>query len=315
MTHQTDTIHTMECTEIWGGNAAVDRTVVTVGLDAWVYSRPYEGDQEGGDIHYLSACSTWRITRLLIADVSGHGRVVADMAQRLKLLMRRYMNYINQSRLVEGLNREFGGLAKEGHFATAVVATYWSPTREIEITNAGHPPPLVFRAATGQWGRLTFDAPRRVGDGPSDLPLGIIDVATYERSRVRLSPADKLLFYTDALIESKDSNGRLVGVDGLVELLNQLGAASPQTVIPSLLERLGAGPKGEPLGDDTTLLLLQLNERAVRSCVLEGCRATGRVLSEFVRSFKPGSGPMPWPEFNWANLAGIWEGRWNRWKS
>jgi serine phosphatase RsbU (regulator of sigma subunit) len=283
-------------------------------LDAWVYSRPFEGDEEGGDIHYLSACSTGRLTRLLVADVSGHGQVVAETAQRLKLLMRRYMNYMNQSRLVEGLNREFGSLAKDGHFATAVVATYWSPTREIEVTNAGHPPPLVYRAITGKWGPLTSEGPG-VSQGPSDLPLGIIDVATYQRSRVRLGPSDKVLLYTDALIEAKDSSGRLLGVDGLVAALNQMPPMPPEKMIPALLQSLGAGPGGRPLEDDTTLLLLQLNDKVVRSCVVEGCRAAGRVVVEMVRSLKPGSAPMPWPELTWANMAGIWEGRWNRWKS
>jgi phosphoserine phosphatase RsbU/P len=309
-----ETTHTMQCTEIWGGNTAVDQAVVTVGLDAWVYSRPYEGDQEGGDIHYLSACSTGRITRILVADVSGHGHVVADMAQRLKTLMRRYMNYINQSRLVEGLNREFAGLAEAGHFATAVVATYWSPTREIEITNAGHPPPIIYRSAGQRWEALRARASQSTADGPSDLPLGIIEDGAYSRGRVRLADGDMVLFYTDALVEAKDSSGRLLGVDGLISALNAQPADAPESLISVLLESLGAGTTGSPLADDTTLLLLRLNNKAVRSCALEGLRAAARVSTEFFRSLRPGSGPMPWPEVSWANLAGIWEARWNPWK-
>src|SRR4051812_47425104 len=88
---------TMQWTEVWGGNELVERGVIMTGLDAWVYSRPYEGVEEGGDIHYLSSCSTGRITRALIADVSGHGAVVAGTAKRLRSLMRRYINYVNQS--------------------------------------------------------------------------------------------------------------------------------------------------------------------------------------------------------------------------
>ena len=117
----------MQCTEVWGGNELVERGVIMTGLDAWVYSRPFEGDEEGGDIHYLSSCSTGRITRALIADVSGHGAVVSGTAKRLRTLMRRYINYVNQSRLVEGMNKEFAGLAQAGHFATAVVMTFWGP--------------------------------------------------------------------------------------------------------------------------------------------------------------------------------------------
>ena len=74
-----DTRH-MQCMEIWGGNQMVDNHVVMPGLDAWVYSRPYGQAAAGGDVHYVSSCATGRITRLLIADVSGHGSQVAQTA-------------------------------------------------------------------------------------------------------------------------------------------------------------------------------------------------------------------------------------------
>src|SRR5687768_18611008 len=56
-----------------GGNQPADSGVVMAGLDAWVYCRPYHGAAAGGDVYYVSSCATGRITRLLVADVSGHG--------------------------------------------------------------------------------------------------------------------------------------------------------------------------------------------------------------------------------------------------
>src|SRR5437899_11480300 len=83
----------MQCMEVWGGNQAVDSGVVMVGLDAWVFSRPFEQSQEGGgDVYYVSSCATGRITRLLVADVSGHGSAVCDVAGQLRSLMRRNIN-------------------------------------------------------------------------------------------------------------------------------------------------------------------------------------------------------------------------------
>src|SRR5262245_26580361 len=128
---------TMQCMEVWGGNQAVDNGVIMPGLDAWVFRQPFEGDDAGGDIHYVSSCATGRVTRILVADVSGHGQQVAKVAGSLRTLMRRYVNYIDQSRLVRGLNTEFSGLAGVGSFATAVVATYFSPTEQLVISNAG----------------------------------------------------------------------------------------------------------------------------------------------------------------------------------
>src|SRR5687768_16715973 len=142
---------TMQCMEVWGGNQAVDNGVIMPGLDAWVYSRPYRDESAGGDIHYVSSCATGRITRILVADVSGHGQAVAQVAASLRTLMRRFVNFVDQGRLVRGLNTEFASLAEMGSFATAVVATYWAPTDDLVISNAGHPRPLWYRARARAW--------------------------------------------------------------------------------------------------------------------------------------------------------------------
>src|SRR5438105_10214876 len=140
----------MQCMEIWGGNELIDTAVSLPGLDAWVYSKPYHADS-GGDVHYVSSCATGRITRLLLADVSGHGVAVAEVAGKLRSLMRRYVNFVEQTQLVGAINRDFSDLAEAGCFATAVVVTFWGPTRHITLCNAGHPRPLWYRARTRTW--------------------------------------------------------------------------------------------------------------------------------------------------------------------
>jgi len=132
--------HAMQCMEIWGGNRAIDNVVSMPGIDAWVFSRPHKGATGGGDIHYLSSCATGLISRLLVADVSGHGAGVDGLAVKLRRLMARHVNHIDQTKFVRALNREFGDLADDGGFATALVATYWAPshwffTRRLEKSN------------------------------------------------------------------------------------------------------------------------------------------------------------------------------------
>ena len=84
----------MQCMEVWGGNQSVERSVETAGLKIWVYSRPYGKAHSGGDVHYLSSCASGRITRMLLADVSGHGESVSQIAVALRDLMRQNVNYI-----------------------------------------------------------------------------------------------------------------------------------------------------------------------------------------------------------------------------
>ena len=144
-------VHRMECMEIWGGSSAVDRDVSTPGLDGWIFSRPHDGAAGGGDVHYVSLCGGGIVTRLIVADVSGHGRAVAEMAASLRALMRRNINSKSQTSLVKALNQQFAELAQMSRFATAVVATYLAHRRRLTVCNAGHPRPLWYRAAAGSW--------------------------------------------------------------------------------------------------------------------------------------------------------------------
>jgi phosphoserine phosphatase RsbU/P len=303
--------HTLECSEVWGGNDEADRVVVMQGLDAWVLSRPCEGDPAGGDIHYLSSCATGRISRILIADVSGHGSTVADLALRLRSLMRRYVNYVDPARLVGRINREFAGLTDGGRFATAVVATLWGPTGELTITNAGHPPPLLFQASTGRWRYLDDRALPQ--EAIQDIPLGITDATEYRPFGLTLSPGDMLLLYTDALIEARSPAGEQLGPAGLSRLVEQAGQGPAGGLLRRVLDAVQEFTGGLPPDDDATLLLLRPNAiRPPEGSFALGIKATARLLREFASSLRRGAQRFAWPEARTDNFLGAWFDRFNR---
>ena len=102
----------MRCMEVWGGSESTTQVVRLGGLDAWVYSKPYGNAGFGGDVYYASSCATGRINRLLLADVSGHGDSVAESAAGLRSLMRRYVNFLDQTKFVRALNRQFAAMSR-----------------------------------------------------------------------------------------------------------------------------------------------------------------------------------------------------------
>ena len=77
--HATDP-QNLHCMEIWGGIEPVESAVKTPGLDLWVFSQPFEGDEQGGDVYYVTLCGGGLITRIVVADVSGHGSTVAEFS-------------------------------------------------------------------------------------------------------------------------------------------------------------------------------------------------------------------------------------------
>ena len=293
----------MQCMEVWGGNQPADSGVVLAGLDAWVYSKPYLDAAGGGDVYYVSACATGRILRLLVADVSGHGQAVSDAAIQLRGLMRQYVNHLDQTRFVDSLNKKFSALAQAGSFATAVVTTFFAPTRRLTLCNAGHPPPLLYRARTRQWTYLRQDAPE-IEQAPANLPLGVVDLADYQCFDVTLGVGDLVLCYSDALIEARSAAGEFLGNDGLLEIIQSLDPAETGSLIPRLLVAIAARTGGELGGDDVTLLLFRPNGLGLRRPVLDRLLGPVRVLHGVWQAMVDHSRPVPLPDLRLANVGG-----------
>jgi serine phosphatase RsbU (regulator of sigma subunit) len=244
----------MKCMEIRGGSRAVDEAFDTPGLDVWLYSRPFQGAERGGDLHYVSVCGGGVITRLVVADVSGHGAKVAEFSEALRLLMRKNINTKSQTRLVRALNRQFGQSTGSLRFATAVIATYLASNHSLTTCNAGHPRPLWYHSANGTWRSLA-----RESAGAGNLPLGLDDESPYNQFSVLLGTGDVVLFYTDALTEAFDPAGRMLGEEGLLSLAQELDLSQPDRIATSLLAGVDRHRAGRPADDDVTLLALVHN--------------------------------------------------------
>jgi len=307
----------MQCMEVWGGNEPVDSSVAMAAFDAWVYCRPFTGQAAvpapaGGDVYYVSSCATGRITRLLVADVSGHGTAVRDPADALRHLMRKYVNYLDPRRFVKEMNRQFAELSSAGLFATAIVTTFFSPTNQLTFCNAGHPPPLLYRAGRG-WAYIDVNRPN--GPLPTDLPLGILESADYQQFDVRLEAGDLVLCYTDGLPESRRSDGDFLGQEGLLEVLQNIRLSEPSRLVPDLLGAIAALREGNLFGDDITVLLFRPKGNGLKASFGNRFLAPLRLGSALIASLFPHGGPAPWPDFHLANVGGAVFSGFNRmWK-
>jgi sigma-B regulation protein RsbU (phosphoserine phosphatase) len=251
----------MTCMEVWGGNQPVRRHFSMPGLDVWIASRPIGDAAEGGDVYYLSSCASGRITRMLLADISGHGPAASGMAVGLRDLMRQNVNMIRQRRFVQEMNRQFAEVSQQDTFATAAVATFFAPERSLAVTNAGHPPPLIYRGADNQWELLDRDAAQ--AGSADDTPLGTVEQAEYSQVIGKFRTGDMALFYTDGLIETELAAGGMLGIDGLMSLARGLDVTTPERLIDDLLAELGRRSAGQPATDDVSLLLCRANGSGV----------------------------------------------------
>ena len=246
--------HAIACMEVWGGNHATRADVSIPGLAAWVCSETFESSS-GGDVYYFSNCDAGALSRVVLADVSGHGPNVSDVAVQLRSYMYRHINTWDQSEFVRDLGE---ALLREGHganYATAIILSYVPAKRQLALTNAGHPEPLWYHAAEERWELLTDQVALTAGE-LSGLPLGMIAGTSYRQSVVPLGRGDIVILYTDSLIESETSAGEAVGRERLLEFARQTSTDSPAAVGESLARQVRRYLDGSAKTDDETIIVL-----------------------------------------------------------
>ena len=144
-------------------------------------------------------------------------------------------------RVAGEVSRAIGPHLGEEDFVTRVLAEI-TPGGELTIVNCGHHPPLlrhggVLRPLTG---------------GPAALPLGL-EQEDFTAFTTSWSPGDRLLLYTDGLVESRDRHGDFLPEDAIA---TALAAADCEQALDTLMATVHQHTGGHG-HDDMALLLLE----------------------------------------------------------
>jgi hypothetical protein len=131
-------------------------------------------------------------------------------------------------------------------FVTGVLARLRLDTGELSWSNAGHPVPLLLRGRT-------VVGPLRCEPSP---PFGLGDSKPSVKTEA-LEPGDRVVFYTDGVVEARTAGGAEFGLDRLIDLLEREAAAetAPEETLRRLI-RSTLEHQGGDLQDDATLVLL-----------------------------------------------------------
>jgi len=261
---QSDAIHQLQCLEVWGGSSCADHAASVLGLDISVSARPVGDSVEGGDLYLISSCSSGLISRMLLADVAGHGESVSDLSSKLRKAMHKSINTIDQSKLARTLNTEFDKISDGSKFATALLMTYYAPSGHLIIVNAGHPHPLICRAGTQDWIPIHIESDgvlshptNELKAGIKNLPLGVIGSTQYEQIAVKIGAGDRICAFTDAYTEAQSNDGKLLGIDGLSSVLSAVMRSDPDLMEHMLSSAAMAEilSRGFQLADDDHTML------------------------------------------------------------
>jgi phosphoserine phosphatase RsbU/P len=180
-----------------------------------------------------------------IGDVSGKGVTASMLMAHLHATLRALVPLnLPLDQLVTRASSLFCESALPSHFATLVLGRA-GRSGEVEICNAGHVPPLVAR------GR---EVARIASTG---IPIGMFCDARFSVTRLRLSPGDTVLLYTDGVNEARSASGEEYGIDRLSGLLAGKSAHKTPDLIAACLRDLETFRSGAPKEDDLTLMAVR----------------------------------------------------------
>ena len=152
---------------------------------------------------------------ILICDVMGHGvraglltalirGVVAELGERAT----------DPARVLAEINHSLTPVLEQTGqpvFATAFFGVIDTATASLTYSNAGHPPPLILRAAVNSVSRLVPSDP--------EPAAGLIHDFQYSRQETAFDPGDSFLAYTDGILEAANPAGEIFGEERLIAQL------------------------------------------------------------------------------------------------
>jgi serine phosphatase RsbU (regulator of sigma subunit) len=204
-------------------------------------------DPLGGD-HYDFARPDPQHLGLWIADASGHSIPAAMVAIMACTAFAQAAHHdLDPAAVLARMNRHLHGLTGE-HFVTGFYGVFDCTTRRLTYANAGHPFPYRYSVRSGTCQPLTAHG----------LMLGVLADVTYEVAQVQLESGDRLLFYTDGVIEGFGQDGQPFGAERLQAFLQDNGSQSARSLTERLADHLAAFRGSRPANDDLTIVAAEI---------------------------------------------------------
>ncbi len=204
----------------------------------------------GGDFGLVSPLDD-RHLNLLVCDVSGHGIGSALVANRIySETMSQLRGGAPLSEMLRELNRfVMQNLSTSALLFTLAAARIDMGGRRMIFAGAGHPPAMI--VTPGEEPRLLESRSMVLGGLPDA-------VATEASIEVGLNPGDRVVLYTDGISEVFDTDGEMLGTEGVQKIVRETALLPFGDMQQAMLNRVAAWRDGAPT-DDMSLVLVEVS--------------------------------------------------------
>lgn len=202
----------------------------------------------GGD-YFNVVRTSGRETAFCIADVAGKGMPAALLMSSLHAALRPLMTQkLTPAELCSRLNRILCDFTPVGKFCSFFYGVLDDVEGRLRYCNAGHNPPLLVRGAE------RCDELKAGG-----AVLGQFPTWMYQDGEVEIEDGDKLLLFTDGLVEACDANQEAFGEENLIRAAREKSSCSAESLMQSLIRRASEHCGGN-FQDDATLIVLKATQ-------------------------------------------------------
>ena len=190
---------------------------------------------------------------LVVADVTGKsvsGALVMSASRSVFRMLSE--EQLGVGEIMVRANRRTKKDIKSGMFVALLYAVLDSNERMLSLCSAGQTQPVHYSAQKGKAVLVETE-----GD---TFPLGILDEVDYKETRVQLEPGDKVVFYTDGIVEAMNKEQEIFGFERLQKLVEESQTMNAEALLKEIMDRVNKFVGEAPQHDDLTAIVVTVTE-------------------------------------------------------
>jgi len=213
-----------------------------------VCARTVPAREVGGDYYDFLTNGSGSLG-LAVGDVTGRGVPAALLMTMIRSVFRSQAREGSPEEVLSKINHLIHEDVRDSRHSVALCFGVVDPQRKVfHFTNAGQMFPLFYRRRSRRWEYLELGG----------IPLGIRRDVTYRSVEVELEPGDRIVFYTDGLVESTDESQEIFGFERFEALVKETGNLPVDQAVEAILNRLRSFGGADDPDDDLTLAILEI---------------------------------------------------------
>lgn len=225
-----------------------------------IYGNSVPASECGGDWWHYSHIGNK--VYVWIGDATGHGVPAALLtsAARAVASVIEGIDDVTPGQALEMMNKAIYSTSKGEMMMTFFLACIDLDKKTLTYSNASHDPPFYLSHEVEGVPKRRDYLPLMENNNPR---LGENPKSTYTNYIMKINDGDKIVFYTDGIVDVKNPEGEFYGERRFLKSLAQINAQNVDETVNSVFGQLNDYRQETPLDDDVTLILVEFQAEKV----------------------------------------------------